>query len=105
MQVNVDGQLQEAYQNEAAALPPSMLNMGWEYPAQLLQGADPVLTARHQPGREYTNEQPNNAVSTLAALECVHFPDLLANCTSHTIICCFGILWYCLAHSVSATRI
>ena len=67
-QVTLNGQLLEAQQNVAAALPPSMLNMGWEYPAQLLQGADPVLTARHRGGREDAAQQPNNAVSSAAAL-------------------------------------
>lgn len=66
-QVTMNGQLLEAQQN-VAVLPPSMLNMGWEYPAQLLQGADPVLTARHRGGREDAAQQPNNAVSSAALL-------------------------------------
>ena len=66
--VTLNGQLLEAQQHVAAALPPSMLNMGWEYPAQLLQGADPVLSARHRGGREDASQQPNDAVSISARL-------------------------------------
>ena len=75
-----------------------MLNMGWEYPAQLLQGADPVLTARHQAGREYTNEQPNNAVSTLLPLKAYTFHVyLLYVCLMHSL----AVLAYCFASDLS----
>lgn len=69
-QVTLNGQLLETQQNIAAALPPSMLNMGWEYPAQLLQGADPVLSARQRGGREDAAQQPNNAVSIPSVVSC-----------------------------------
>ena len=45
-----------------AALPPSMLNMGWEYPAQLLQGPDPEPAARHRTARDDAGQQPNHVV-------------------------------------------
>ncbi len=45
-----------------AALPPSMLNMGWEYPAQLLQGPDPEPAARHRVARDDAGQQPNHVV-------------------------------------------
>lgn len=45
-----------------AALPPSMLNMGWEYPAQLLQGPDPLPATRHRAARDDASQQPNHAV-------------------------------------------
>lgn len=47
-----------------ASLPPSMLNMGWEYPAHLLQGPDPLPPSRHRAARGDASQQPNNAVST-----------------------------------------
>jgi len=45
-----------------AALPPSMLNMGWEYPAQLLQGPDPEPAARQRVARDDAGQQPNHVV-------------------------------------------
>ena len=46
-----------------ASLPPSMLNMGWEYPAHLLQGPDPLPTPRGTAARGAASQQPNNVVS------------------------------------------
>lgn len=48
-----------------AALPPSMVNMGWEYPAQLLQQSDPLLPAPargEQPEPIAPPNRPNQAV-------------------------------------------
>ncbi|KAL0022808.1 hypothetical protein WJX79_000182 [Trebouxia sp. C0005] len=50
-----------------AALPPSMLNMGWEYPAQLLQGPDPEPAARHRVARDDAGQQPNHVVAVRAS--------------------------------------
>ncbi|DBA94057.1 TPA: hypothetical protein ACH3X1_001705 [Trebouxia sp. C0004] len=50
-----------------APLPPSMLNMGWEYPAQLLQGPDPEPAARHRVARDDAGQQPNHVVAVRAS--------------------------------------
>ena len=52
-----------------ASLPPSMLNMGWEYPAHLLQGPDPLPAPRGTAARGGVNQQPNNVVSLCAYLQ------------------------------------
>ena len=39
-----------------------MLNMGWEYPAQLLQGPDPEPAARHRVARDDAGQQPSHVV-------------------------------------------
>ena len=39
--------------------------MGWEYPAQLLQGPDPMPAARHRAARDDAGQQPNHVVRLL----------------------------------------